>query len=133
MWFSLNYASKKCWVCLICYMLFNVTKVRQLWSKITVILHGGHQKMNVTEMTISLQNWQIVTELIICQFCNIFVNSVTLLSLQNCWICLKFWCVADWKAVLECVWYRHVMQYHKRELVRMSLTVIWYRNASKEC
>ena len=61
------------------------------------------------------------------------VNSVTLMLLQNCWICLKFWCVTDWKAVLECVWFRRVMQYHKSELVRMPLTVIWYRNASKEC
>jgi len=75
-------------------MFFNVTKVRQLWSQITVILYGGHQTMNVTEMTISLQNWQIVTDLSICQFCNI-IELLNMFKILMCiwlksssWVCV---------------------------------------------
>jgi len=82
-------------------MFINVTNVGLLWSKITDIFQGRHQIVNVTEMTISLQNWQIVTELIICHFSNTYVSSVTS---QNLWMCLKLLDLADTKAALESLW-----------------------------
>jgi hypothetical protein len=69
-----------------------------------------------------LQNWQVVTDMIICQFCNI-TELINLIKVLTC---------GNRKAVLECVWYRRVKLYHKIELVWMSLTVIWYWCASNQ-